>query len=51
MKDGYEMPNFILLDLSMPEMNGFEALSILKGDPVLNKVPVIVFSSSVEKRR
>ena len=46
MKDGYEMPNFILLDLSMPEMNGFEALSILKGDPVLNKVPVIVFSSS-----
>ena len=49
MKTGYKLPNFILLDLSMPGMNGFEALSIVKSDPVLNKVPVIVFSSSVAK--
>ena len=49
MKTGFTMPSFILLDLSMPKMNGFEALSLLKKDPILNKIPVIIFSSSVAK--
>ena len=49
MKSGFKMPSFIILDLSMPKMSGFEALSILKSDPVLNKIPVIIFSSSVAK--
>ena len=49
MKQGYSIPSFILLDLSMPKMNGFEALSLLKQDPILNKIPVIIFSSSIAK--
>ncbi len=49
MKTGFTIPSFILLDLSMPKMNGFEALSLLKKDPILNKIPVVIFSSSVAK--
>jgi CheY-like chemotaxis protein len=36
----------IFLDLNMPLMNGFEFLLILKGDPRLLAVPVIIFSTS-----
>src|SRR5258708_20562669 len=36
-------PDLILLDLSMPVMNGIEAAGILKA--VLSKVPVIIYSA------
>ena len=39
-------PNLILMDLSMPRMNGHEALAKIKGDPELASIPVIVFSGS-----
>jgi len=38
-------PGVIVLDLTMPRMNGFEMLSALGEDPVLAKVPVVVFSA------
>lgn len=34
----------ILLDIVMPEMDGYETLAILKGDPALRDLPVIVIS-------
>ena len=49
LEKGYAIPSFILLDLSMPNMNGFEVLSHLKADEVLTGIPVIIFSSSVAK--
>ena len=42
-------PAAILLDLSMPEMDGDEVLAILQQDPLLRRVPVIIVSS--EKAR
>jgi adenylate cyclase len=34
----------ILLDIVMPEMDGYETLAVLKGDPALQDLPVIVIS-------
>lgn len=39
-----EPPAVILLDLDMPDMDGFEVLRALKDDPATNNVPVIVLS-------
>jgi putative two-component system response regulator len=39
-------PDLILLDLNMPEMDGFEALSILKACPTLKSIPVIFLTAS-----
>ncbi|GAO01168.1 response regulator [Anaeromyxobacter sp. PSR-1] len=44
-KAGRVPPDVILLDLSMPEMDGAEVLARLKADPRLCAVPVIVLSS------
>ena len=41
-----EVPDLIFLDLNMPMMNGFEFLLILKSDPRLSAIPVIIFSTS-----
>ncbi len=41
-----EMPfDVVLLDIVMPEMDGYEVLTALKGDPALANIPVIVVSS------
>jgi CheY-like chemotaxis protein len=42
-------PSAILLDLSMPEMDGDEVLARLQDDPQLRRIPVIIISS--EKQR
>ena len=38
--------DLVLLDLEMPGMNGFEFLKIVKSDPALRSVPIIVVSAS-----
>ena len=35
----------VLLDLIMPEMDGFQVLEKIKGDPLLRDIPVIVISA------
>lgn len=40
--------DLILLDIQMPEMNGFEVLSELKADKLLARIPVIVISANSE---
>ena len=42
-------PDYILLDLNMPEMNGIEFLKIIKDDPVLKRIPVLLLTTSNEK--
>jgi signal transduction histidine kinase len=41
-------PNLFLLDVNMPEMNGFELCNILKDDKVLKDVPVIFLSGAMD---
>jgi CheY-like chemotaxis protein len=36
----------ILLDLNMPRMDGREALKIIKSDPDLQRIPVVVLTTS-----
>ncbi|MBN1264704.1 MAG: response regulator [Anaerolineales bacterium] len=43
-------PGLILLDLNMPRMNGFEFLSTIKADPELRSIPVVILTTSNEKR-
>lgn len=44
------MPDLILLDINLPKMDGTELLSIVKNDPDLRRIPVIMLTtSSAEK--
>ncbi|MCW3101618.1 MAG: two-component system response regulator [Bacteroidetes bacterium] len=39
-------PDFIMMDLNMPLMNGKEALEIIKKNPDWKHIPVVIFSTS-----
>ena len=39
-------PGLILLDLNMPKMDGREALKIIKADPTLRDIPVVILTTS-----
>ncbi len=39
-------PGLILLDLNMPKMDGREALKLIKKDPTLCDIPIVVLSTS-----
>ncbi len=41
-----KLPDIILLDINMPRMNGIEFLTILKNDPVIKYLPVIMMTTS-----
>jgi len=41
-------PALILLDIDMPEMNGFEAIKILKSKPETKNIPVIFLTAKTE---
>ena len=43
-------PGVILLDLNMPKMNGIEFLRNIKADPELQKIPVVVLTTSRNER-
>lgn len=39
-------PDLVLLDLNLPRKNGREVLREVKADPVLRKIPIVVFTGS-----
>lgn len=43
-------PGLILLDLNMPGIDGRETLSLIKQDPALKKIPVIILTTSTDER-
>jgi CheY-like chemotaxis protein len=44
LKDG-NIPLFIIADLYMPHMDGFEFIALLKSNPLFSKIPIIILSA------
>ncbi len=44
------LPDFIFLDLNMPKINGKECLVEIKKNSLLKEIPVIIYSTSAEKK-
>jgi CheY-like chemotaxis protein len=40
------LPDLILCDVNMPDMNGYEVLAALRQNPITNRIPVILISGS-----
>ena len=38
-------PDLILMDMQMPVMDGYAAVSVLKGDPQFRSIPIIAFTA------
>lgn len=47
---GKDQPGIILLDLNMPGTDGRETLVILKADPALRRIPVVILTTSSAPR-
>ena len=44
--DQFPLPDLILLDLNMPRKDGHEALTEIKTDPKLRRIPVVILTTS-----
>lgn len=40
-----EMPDLILMDLSLPEIDGWEATRRIKADPALQRIPIVALTA------
>jgi CheY-like chemotaxis protein len=40
-----EVPDLILMDLSLPIMDGWQAIEIIKNDPAIKHIPIIALSA------
>lgn len=45
-----QTPDLILLDINLPKMDGTEVLSIIKRDPDLKRIPVIMLTTSSSEK-
>jgi len=45
-----DLPDIIFLDLNMPRLNGKQCLAELKREAHLQHIPIIIYSTSSEKR-
>jgi len=44
--NAFPLPDLILLDLNMPRKDGREALTEIKTDPILRRIPVVILTTS-----
>ena len=45
-RERFPRPNLVLLDLRLPKIDGLEVLKTVKGDPNLQKIPIVVLTTS-----
>ena len=43
---GAPTPDLVLLDLNLPKMDGLQVLSVVKSDPALRHIPIVVLTTS-----
>ena len=43
---GAPTPDLVLLDLNLPRMDGRQVLGLVKADPVLRQIPIVVLTTS-----
>lgn len=46
---GHGLPALVLLDLKMPKVDGLEVVRVVKADPRLRRIPVVMLTSSREE--
>jgi CheY-like chemotaxis protein len=46
-----DRPDLIVLDVMMPEMNGFDAAAVLKNDPQTQDIPIVILSIVQDQER
>ena len=46
-----ELPDLVILDVMMPEMNGFDVAAVLKNDPITMDIPILILSIVQDKER
>ena len=42
-------PHLVLLDLRLPKVDGIEVLTVVKNDPVLRRIPVVMLTTSTSE--
>ncbi len=42
-------PDLIILDVALPGMDGFRVATLVKSDPALEKIPIILYSGRLEE--
>ena len=48
--ESVQRPDLILLDLNLPRKDGREVLTEIKSDPGLRRIPVLILTSSTDRR-
>ena len=44
-----DVPALVLLDLKLPKVPGLEVLRLIRADPRINRVPIVILTSSKEE--
>ena len=45
-----QIPDLVLCDIMMPELNGYDVLRSLKADPLTENIPFVFVTASVERK-